>query len=197
MEQVSFLSELSYPFLSLSQFPTFYPLRFQSRARSPRVPLTWSFFVSITFCGPLSPFHHNTFFIYVISWSSLSFSGSHQESLEGCGSATHPTAASLLYNSIDSDFIPSIVLVVVSLRLFHLCQSVPCFDYSFYKMWILSLGDNTTLLSVCELNNRCALTSHWPWKKWYGHWSWSTSTYRVIRGLKSVAKLILYAIIRS
>lgn len=119
-------------------------------------------------------------------------------SLEGCGIATYPTAASFRYNSIDSDFIPSIVLVVVSLRLFHLCRSVPCFDYSFYKMWILQLGDNTTLLSVCELNNRCALTSHWPWKKWYGHWSWSTSlTYRVIRGLKSVAKLILYAITRS
>lgn len=120
------------------------------------------------------------------------------ESLDAWGSANIPTASCFCYSSLQ-------IALSISFS-FNFFAALSSFSVS-SQFWLLIfikcivdfiIGDNITIYCLSELNNRCTVTSHWPWRRNNGPWSWCTSiTYIVICGLQLVVKLALYAITHS
>lgn len=166
-----------------------------------RVPLIGSFLSAALSLGHCHSFYHNTFFIYIDKLVYTKFLRLDHLQLGVAEPAFPQTAVSATTPlTVLSDFIFSISLSFFA-ALSSLSVSSLFWLFIFTKChvdFIPGRQHNTILLSACELNNRCAITNHWPWKKWCSHWSCCTSLiYIVICGLKLVAKRVLYAVTHS
>lgn len=141
-----------------------------------RVPLLGSFLSAALSLGHYHSLYHNTFFIYItdklvytkfLRLDRLQLGVAEPTFPQTAVSATTPLAVlSDFIFSISLSFFAALSSLSVS-SLFWLFIFIKC-----HVDFITGRQHNTTLLSVCELNNRCAITNHWPWKKWCGHWSW-------------------------
>lgn len=114
--------------------------------------------------GHCHSFHHDHFSSFMLAGLHWVPSGYESGvSWRTCqGSASLQPALSLVQPHLcfNCEFpFPALILVLVSLLLFHLYQSVPCFDYLCYIKYHVDFDTGrlttrlNTLLPVCELNN--------------------------------------------
>ena len=153
--------------ISLDQLPTFYLFYFESHRISLRGLLMKVLLASLSL-GYLRDFHHFlSLFIYLLSLPSLSSSSCISRVFNACTINT-PTINFFFCNSTH-------VLFIFYFQHYHFAFLCCIFILIGQKKRYmgLSLGDKAatqphTLLSVHEVTNRCAVTSHHRlWMRWH------------------------------
>lgn len=194
MKWVSYvcLCKLSYSFLSLDLFLTFYPLHFQCCEICSRMPLIWSFLLQchllwdlfVLFIKPLSPF----MLTCRLHWVSQAV-----HVVLNSGSVDSPTVSYLVYNSITFGLNFTTSITTFHLK-FHHSWPIPSSIVHFCKMPHEFLtrrqgGNTTTHFPVCvwseqtgsdqspKDSSRRNMIGQWPWR--------ASVTYIVICGLQS------------